>query len=309
MTRQKPAAQTALGIDVGGTSIKAVLMASGPTPGTDAQQVLHERRAPTPTDDSTGVRVAEAVTSLAAEVIAELGLSGDVPVGVVVPGVVDEARGVAVQSANLGFHEVPMRSLLSQRLGRPVAFGHDVRAGALAEHRSGAAAGRNGTTVFVPIGTGVSAAILVDGTPIVGGGWAGEIGQVLLTEGPHAGRRMEQAASASAIAASLGVSDARTVAQWVIKGDTEARRVWDEAVEVLADSFAHLLAATAPQTLIIGGGLAQSGNLLLDPLREALAQRIPELRLPELVLARHGDRAAALGAAHLALDLMEDVTA
>lgn len=287
----------ALGIDVGGTSIKAVLTAV-----LQSQRVLHEARVPTPAQDPTGVQVAAAVAELAEGVTAELNLTDDLPVGVVVPGVVDELRGLAVHSTNLGFHQVPMQALLSERLSRPVAFGHDVRAGALAEQRSGAAAGREGTTVFVPIGTGISAAVLIDGVPLIGGGWAGEIGHVMLTQGPYAGLRMEQAASASSIAGHLGVPDARTAAQLVAEGDPKARRIWDAAVEVLASSFAHLVAAVAPQTLIIGGGLSQSGTLLLDPLQEGLARQVPALQLPDLVLAQHGDRAAALGAALLALE-------
>lgn len=289
MTRE---ATGVLGIDVGGTTIKGIRVSPD-------GEVLAEQRAATPHNDPSG----ELVVAAVADVVAALGGPQGHPVGIVVPGIVDEDRGIAVWSANVGFRDAPIRSLAEARLDTAIAFGQDVRAGALAEFRTGAASARDGSMAFVPIGTGVAAAFLVDGHTLVSGGWAGEIGQLVLTAGPHAGSRVEQISSASAIAQRAGEPDARAVAARVASGDAVAQRVWTDAIEVLADALAAIVSTVAPRTIVVGGGLASAGDMLLDPLRAALGLRIGVLRAPALLPARHGDIAAALGATYLATDL------
>ncbi len=288
-----------LGVDVGGTTIKAVRV-------DPAGRVVREHRAPTPAPDPTGERVADAVAAVAARLGAPTGPDApDAPplaVGVVVPGVVDEPAGTAVWSVNLGWRDVPLRQLLADRLAGPVVLGHDVRAGALAEARTGAARDEAGTVAFVPVGTGVSAALVVEGRPVVSGGWAGEIGQRVLVHGPFAGLRAEEVASAAATARRAGAPDARTVADRVAAGDPAARAVWADTVEALADAVTDLVVAVSPGTVVVGGGLVLAGDLLLIPLAAALVRRTVGLRAPRLVAARHGDAAAALGAAMLARD-------
>jgi glucokinase len=281
-----------LGIDVGGTTIKGLRMS--PTGAVEA-----ESRVATPSPDPTGERIVDAVARL----VGDLGGPDAAPVGLVVPGIVDEARGIAVWSANVGFRDAPLRDLASARLGVPVAFGQDVRAGALAELRSGAARDAGASVAFVPIGTGVAAAFVVDGHILVSGGWAGEIGQSVLMSGAHAGLRVEEVASASATARRAGEPDALAVARRVSVGDPAAVAVWNETVSVLADALAGIVITTAPTTIVIGGGLAHAGGLLLDPLGVELALRLGTLRVPGLVAAQHGDLAAAIGAGYLAADL------
>ncbi|PJJ73163.1 glucokinase [Diaminobutyricimonas aerilata] len=285
------AADSLIGVDVGGTTIKAVRVDR-------AGVIVAEQRALTPKPDPSGELVAGAV----GDVVEALGGHGGRAVGVVVPGIVDETRGVAVLSANVGFREAPVRALLERRLGTTVAFGQDVRSGAIAEARTGAGRDVDGTLAFVAVGTGVAAALLLEGRAIVSGGWAGEIGQLVLTSGPHAGSRVEHIASASATARRAGEPDALAVARRVASGDSAATAVWQTTVEVLGESLAGIAASLAPTRIIIGGGLGQAGDLLLEPLRDDLARRLEGLRVPELVAATHGDVAAALGAAFLARD-------
>ena len=285
-----------VGVDVGGTSVKGLLLdAGGRTAG--------ELRARTPAPDPTGVGVVEVVAGVVAQLTARAGADPGVPVGVVVPGIVDEDRGTAVRSVNIGWSDVPLRELLRTRLGRPVAFGHDVRAGAVAEARTGAARGAAGVVAFVAVGTGIAAAVLVDGVPVVAGGWAGEVGQRVLVHGPSAGLRVEQVASARATATRAGEPHARAVADRVRAGDTGARAVWQDTVGVLADALADLVVTVAPATIVLGGGLALAGEVLLEPLRTELRLRVAGLREPHLVAAAHGDTAAARGAVLLAQDL------
>ncbi|WOF23153.1 ROK family protein [Microbacterium betulae] len=280
------------GVDVGGTTVKALLVDDG--------VVVREHRAPTPVPDTDGSRVVSAV----ARAVTALDPPEGTPIGVAVPGVVDEERGTAILSANIGFRDAPLAAALTAVLDRPVAFGQDVRAGALAERHSGAARDAAGPVVFVPVGTGVAAAILIGETALVSGGWAGEIGQQLIAAGPHAGRRVEEVASASALARRAHAPDARAVAVRVAEGDPDAVAAWTDTVETLADALAGLTTAVGAATIVVGGGLSEAGPLLLDPLAVALARRLPGLRMPRVVAARHGDRAGAIGAALLASRLL-----
>ena len=284
-----------LGVDVGGTTVKARLVRSD-DPAHRAP--LWERRVATPQDDAGALRTVAAIAALVAEART---VAPTAAVGLVVPGIVDDAAGVAVRSVTLGWRDVPLRDLLARASGLPVGFGQDVRAGALAEAASGAGAGRHGGLAFVPIGTGLASAFVADGQALASGGWAGEIGQVVLT-GPEAlaGLRVEEVASAGGLARRLGVPDARTATGLVRAGDPVAVAAWDDLVAVLADCLAWIGAVAAPETLVVGGGLALAGDLLFAPLGAALDRRLAASRRPALVPAVHGDAAAMVGAALLA---------
>jgi glucokinase len=199
-----------------------------------------------------------------------------------VPGVVDEDRGLAIHSVNLGWRDLPVRHMLEQRVGAKVGF-----------------------VAFIPVGTGVAAALLHNGETIVSGGWAGEIGQALIPSGEFAGCRVEEIASATGTARRAGLPDARTVALRVATGDPAAAKVWQQTVDVLADAIAAMTAVVAQNTVIIGGGLALAGNTLLDPLARAISDRVKGLRTPIRCTAILGDRAGALSATLLAADLQE----
>ncbi|PZE69795.1 ROK family protein [Curtobacterium sp. MCBD17_021] len=292
-----------LGVDVGGTGIKARLTA-------DDGRLLDEQRVPTPRDDPAAGALAVVVADLAvhARSVARQHGAGLDAVGLVVPGVVDEAAGRSVLSVNLGWQDVPVRQRVAATLRAtgtdvPLAFGHDVRAGALAEVRAGGL--DRGTVAFVPVGTGLASALVVDGRVVSGDGWAGEIGQVRIVHGPHAGLRVEEVASAGAVARRSGAPTAHAAMLRVRADDLVARRAWDDCVDVLADVLAWLTAAAGCHTLVIGGGLAQSGPLLLDPLTAALGDRLVGVRVPAVVGARHGDTAGAIGAALLAQELLD----
>jgi glucokinase len=279
-----------LGIDVGGTTVKARLVDADDT-------VVGEWRSATPTGDTDA---AQTVALIAGLVDRARAIGRVDSVGLAIPGIVDETTGTSVVAVNLGWRDLPVRELVRAAIAPPLAFGQDVRVGALAESTSGAAAGERGTVAFVPVGTGLAAAIIVDGVPLVAGGWAGEIGQVLIAHGPHSGLRVEQVASAGAIARRAGVTDARRAAELVRGGDTVASAVWSEAVDVLADSLVWIAAVTAPSTIVIGGGLAEAGALLFDPLERAVDARIGAMRRPSIVPAAHGEAAAVIGATYLA---------
>lgn len=241
--------------------------------------------------------------------------------GVAVPGIVDSARGIAAYSANLGWRDVPLRRLLGDRLGGvPVALGHDVRTGGLAEGRIGAGHGAD-RFLFVPLGTGIAGAIGIDGGVEQGAhGFAGEIGHIVVRPGGTpcpCGQRgcLERFASAAAVSQAWAEAsgdpeaDAADCAKAVESGDPRAAAVWQEAVDALADGLVTALTLLDPRTLIIGGGLAEAGETLFSPLRAAVERRVTFQKLPSIVPAALGDTAGCLGAGLLAWDLLEtDIT-
>ncbi|MEU5437655.1 ROK family protein [Streptomyces sp. NPDC020719] len=302
-----------IALDVGGTGMKAALI------GADGS-LLHEARRPTGRERGADA-VVEGILDFAAELRAygerHLGESA-LAAGVAVPGIVDAEGGIAVYAANLGWADVPMRRLLSERLdGIPVALGHDVRTGGLAEGRIGAGKGAD-RFLFVPLGTGIAGAIGIDGRIEPGAhGYAGEIGHIVVRPGGvecGCGQRgcLERLASASAVtqawaeASGDADADAADCAKAVESGDPKALAVWQDAVDALADGLVTALTLLDPRTLIIGGGLAEAGETLFVPLRAAVQERVTFQKLPSIVPAALGDTAGCLGAGLLAWDLLDE---
>jgi glucokinase len=292
-----------VGVDVGGTTTKAVLLDA-------SEHVVRTRRVATPGPDPvTGAdSVAEIIETVAGLVkeLADAAPGRVAGLGVVVPGVVEEQRGVAVWSENLRWRDVALRDLLAQRTGVPVSVGHDVRSGGLAEVRLGAARGAD-SAVFIAVGTGVAAALLLDGRIHAGGGFAGEIGHVS-TGRPDpcacGGRGcLETLASAAAIArryterSGRPASGAAEVLQRASAGDRDATWVWDDAVDLLAWGVTVLTGVVAPEVVVVGGGLAEAGERLLAPLRAGVEARLTFQPRPRVVASELGDLAGCLGAA------------
>ncbi|MGX1270765.1 ROK family protein [Streptomyces phaeoluteigriseus] len=301
-----------IALDVGGTGMKAALV------GADGA-LLHRARRATARERGPEEVVA-GILDFAAELraygVEHLGESA-AAAGVAVPGIVDEANGIAVYAANLGWRDVDLRRLLTDRLGGiPVALGHDVRTGGLAEGRIGAGQGAD-RFLFVALGTGIAGAIGVDGRVEAGAhGFAGEIGHVVVRPGGTpcpCGQRgcLERFASAAAVgeawAAACGdpEADAADCAKAVTSGDPNAVRVWQRAVDALADGLVTALTLLDPRTLIIGGGLAEAGETLFTPLRNAVRRRVTFQKLPDIAPAALGDTAGCRGAGLLAWDLLE----
>jgi glucokinase len=288
-------------IDVGGTSIKTALVA-------EDLRVIHTHRTATRRVDGS-VDVGQ-ITELIDELRTRAGDARVVGVGVAAPGIIDEEHGIARAAVNLGWRELPLRALLSEAAGMPVALGHDVRTGGLAEFTVGAATGvRN--AMFMPIGTGIAAAVLVDGNRLDADGYAGEIGHIVVDpDGAECGCGirgcLETVASAAFIArryaeaSGRSVTRAADVAQAVRAGDPTAIEVWNGAVEGLATALTTAITLLAPEIVAIGGGLAESGETLLVPLRAALVGRMTFQRVPTLVRASLGDNAGCVGAAIMA---------
>jgi len=291
-----PGPPAVLAVDVGGSSMKgAVVSASG------AELASHS--VPTPDQDAVGalVRLLVELSSRAAD-------AGVTPVGagVVTPGSVDEVRGVVRFASNLRWRDLPLRELLHDALHLPVAVGHDVRSAGLAEQLVGAGRGSD-SFVFVPLGTGVAAAIVTDGQILSGHtGAGGEFGHIPLVpdgEPCPCGQRgcLEAYASAGALTRRYAVlgGSARTAEEVVaaLGSDPVADRLWDEAVTVLAQGLNVLTILLDPQVIVLGGGLSRAGAVLLEPVTARMEAGLAWRERPPVAISELGDRAGRLGAA------------
>ncbi|MGQ0841728.1 ROK family protein [Actinokineospora sp.] len=286
-----------IAVDVGGTSIKAALVDRDLT-------AVHAVREPTRRVGGVADvdQIAELITALAdTQPVAG--------VGVAVPGIVDDGTGIVRAAVNLGWTDVPLRDLLAARTGLPLLVHHDVRTGGLAEFTVGAAAGAD-NALFVAIGTGIAAAVRVDGHLLGAGGYAGEIGHVVVDPDGTlctCGTRgcLETLAAAPAVArryrerSGRSIVDAAEVVGLVADGDPAAVTVWDDAVGALATALTAAVTLLGPEIVVLGGGLAEAGEILVSPVREQLAKRLTFQRRPVVVRAELGQDAGRAGAALL----------
>lgn len=296
-----------LAFDVGGTDTKAALV-------DDDGRLVQVVRIPTPhAGDATGDAVVTAIAGIAERFREEHPDIAPRAAGLLVPGHVDDDAGIGVFAENLGWRDFPFRDRAEAVLGVPVAFSHDVRGAGEAEHRLGAAAPYRDVVVMA-IGTGIAGAIFLDGRLHTGGGMAGEMGHSRVADGPLCACGgigcLEAVASAAAIArrynalTGAGVPGAREVLARAQSGDEAARGVWDSAIDALALDLSHTVALLAPEAVVIGGGLAQAGPALFEPLAEKLDAILTFHRRPLLLPASIGENAGLIGAALRARDLV-----
>lgn len=291
-----------LAVDVGGTTLKATLV--------DRDGVMRAfLRQDTPVSpDGTADAAIAAIAAVVERLQRIVPTSNPRALGVAIPGIVTE-NGRGIRSENLGWRDADFAGPLAAALGMPVAVTQDVRAAGLAEMRRGAAVGA-GTALIVPIGTGIAAAIVVDGRLHAGGGYAGELGHVTAEpDGPPCvcGSRgcLEAIASARAIArgytrlTGVPVAGAVDVLARATSGDPAAHAVWDHATRALGVSLARATTLLAPEVIVLAGGLAEAGEQLLEPVRRSLTASLTFQRIPELRRAVFAGNAGVVGAALL----------
>ncbi|WP_434618523.1 ROK family protein [Arthrobacter sp. A5] len=311
MSHAQPAV---LAFDVGGTDMKAGIVAGGVSAGNAVVRDL--QRLPTPHCEGTaragagrGDAIVERIAGLTETYRRSHPDIALAAVGVTVPGLVDEAAGVGLFSANLGWRDYPFVARLEARLGLPVAFGHDVGMAGEAEFRIGAARGRSDVVVLV-IGTGIAGAVFSDGRRLTGGGLAGELGHAMVPGADGALRILESVGSAGAVArryteaGGASVRGAREVLERAGLGDALAAGIWADAVAALAFSVAQCVSILGTETVVLGGGLAEAGDALFVPLDRDVDKLLTFHRRPRLVHAELGQNAGLIGSALKARDLL-----
>jgi glucokinase len=293
-----------IGVDVGGTTIKAALLDS---------EGLEYGRSERPTPRHLGPDAVVATTiDIIAELRARVPEAGRVgAVGLVVPGVVDPQQGIAVYAANIGWRQLHLRQIVAEAVGLPVVLDHDVRAAGLAELESGAGRGLQ-DVLYVALGTGVAAAVITRGEVVAGAtDRAGELGHLpVFPDGePCAcGQRgcTETYASAAALSgrytAASGTSDvpAHDVISRAAAGDALADAIFNDAITALGRALVHYVLLMDPELILIGGGMSASGAALLHPLTREVQAGLAWRPAPTILIGQFAGDAGRRGAALLA---------
>lgn len=307
-----------IGVDVGGTKIAAGVVDEGGT-------VLGSTRRPTPVESP------EHVEETIAAVVTELRREHDVEaVGIGAAGFVDAERSTVLFAPNLVWVNEPLREAVEKRIGLPVVVENDANAAAWAEYRFGAGRGYD-DLVVVTVGTGIGGGIVLAGQLYRGKfGIGAEFGHKrVVPEGRRCGCGQrgcwEQYCSGRALLheareiadvqpeygarlLALGGGEpegieAFEVTQAAREGDPAAVACFDEIGMWLGQGLADLVAVLDPGLFVVGGGVSDAGDLLLEPARRTFAERLTgtgHRPLAEIRLAQLGNEAGLVGAADLA---------
>lgn len=302
-----------IGVDVGGTKCLGVVVRG--------DRIVAEHRVPTP-------RSADGLVAAVVSVVEQLGPASDPgsPIGVGAPGLVNDAGALCFAPNLPGVTELALRDRLIGRLGpREIVVDNDATCASWAETRLGSAQGRT-HVLMATIGTGIGGGLIADGLLQRGRhGFAGEIGHMVVDpSGPRCpcgqsgcweryasgsglgwmGREAAQAGVATRVVDLAGgdPEDVRgehvTVA--AAEGDRQAEAVMGRFAWWLALGLANLANILDPELIVLGGGIVESGSVLLEPARDAFDRLLEGARhrppVP-IVAASLGERAGAVGAA------------
>ncbi|HYQ17446.1 MAG TPA: ROK family protein, partial [Polyangiaceae bacterium] len=244
-------------------------------------------------------------------------------VGVTVPGMVDTRTGTVAFAPNLGWTDVPIRSLLQQGLDLPVVVHNVTNAGAIAEGRVGAAKGAR-SYVWVYVGHGLGAGIVIDGQLFSGTkGFSGEIGHCPIAEdGPlcSCGLRgcLETLASGQAIeriaaeavqsgektklAEHKAPLEASVVLEVARGGDAVAQRILRGVGQQLGVGLSYLINVLDPELVVLGGSVMEDAEFILEGARASVARHTLRSSKVEVVASTLGDRAGLMGSVISAMD-------
>ena len=310
-----------LGIDLGGTNIKAALVntLTGEISGTTS----------IPTQSREGSDAV--ITNMGKLVESVVAASGIAPediggIGIGVPGEIDMERGVTLFLTNLPgqWRNVALAEKLKALTGFEVSLINDARAMTFAEWKFGAGKGVE-TAAFYTLGTGIGGGLIINNKLHLGiGGAGGELGHVIVDlygDACGCGSRgcVEAYASGPAIAAmgmkavvqglttslaemcgdDLNKITPELVCQAALAGDEIAKDIYERAGRYIGIGVASIITALNPRRVVFGGGVAAAGELILDPIRRTVQSRVTLININEvhIVLATLGNNAGLVGAA------------
>ena len=306
-----------IGIDVGGTNLKAGLVRE------DGQILAVER---TPLAFENPEQFARTLAQLGQSVLHQAGIpaSDVVSAGIGIPGAV--AGGDILYTCNIPLRDVPLSRLFRQHLDVPVLLENDANCAAVGEWLCGAGRGTQ-QFIVVTLGTGVGGGLILNGKLYSGSGMVGEVGHMVIQHGGapcNCGRRGCWEAYASAtglirmtreameahpesllhtVAAQSGCVEGRTAFDAAVQGDETALALCRDYVSYLAAGVTNLINILQPEAVAIGGGVAAAPDgLLLTPLREIVERECYPRhtgQLPRIVRAELGNDAGIIGAALL----------
>ncbi|MBP5406816.1 ROK family protein [bacterium] len=279
------------GIDLGGTKILTVV--------TDSKKnVLARTRIPTEASGGVGTVMDNIFKSLDIS-CRECGISAEnlSGIGIGVPGPVNYEKGLVYDCPNLaGWKNIEVRKIISERLNVPVFVENDARVAGLAETRLGAARGFR-HVFYITVSTGIGSAIIIDGKIYHGAdGAAGEFGQMKLLDGSI----LEQKFAGPAVERLFGLPTTQ-LAELIEKNDQGAKAALSHITNGLGIFLANVATLLNPQIIVVGGGVSQLGDLILNPIREkvsAFAFSISAKNVKIVPAALHTD-SGAIGAVEL----------
>lgn len=312
-----------IGIDIGGMSIKGAVV-------TEKGEILKKSSTATLPDRHYSEIISD-IAKLAYSLISELGLSvNEVSgVGIGIPGTIDGENGFIVYSNNINFEHVPIVAEFKKHINLPVKIGNDANCAALGEVKFGSGKGVR-EAVFVTLGTGVGSGIVTDGKLLVGKGGAGaEAGHSVIRTGGErctCGRKgcWEAYASASALIRQTaraierdpsgmmaklsreeGKISGRTAFKAARAGDAAGKRVVASYIKFVGEGLVNLANIFRPEMLIIGGGISNEGDYLIERLQKFVdkfsygGRRNPNVTVKKAELLND---AGVLGAAALVME-------
>jgi glucokinase len=308
----------AIGVDLGGTKMLVGVV-------DPERRVLYRSTAP-----SHGLGQDELLETLERELLAAREACPDAAAaGLGIPCTIDRERGMAIMAVNLELAGVPIRDVMTERLGLPVLVDNDANVAVLAEHRFGAARGAR-NAVMLTIGTGIGGGLILEGQLYRGSTGAGaELGHTVIeADGPRCQGNcpnrgcVEALASGTAIAreglaaaraapeSALGRAleedaalDGKEVTDAALAGDETARGVLEIIGRRLGVAFSSFANIFDPDVILIGGGASRAGELLAQPAREELASRaLPPMSETRVATAELGPEAGMIGAAAMAAE-------
>lgn len=308
-------ARRAIGIDLGGTQVRAALV-------DDTGTVL--RRAAARTDVAGGPRAVMAqFRRLIGEVADDESLASVLGIGVCAPGPLDSANGTFIHVPTLpGWEGFALRDELAAALGRPVVLEGDAIAACYGEWRFGAGKGLD-HLLYVTVSTGIGGGVVSDGRLLHGRrGMTAHVGHFRLArQGPRcscgslgcfeafaAGTALDQRARAAALAhpgsrlARLPAPAAADVVEAARQGDATALALLDEEAALLGEGFASLIHLYSPERVVMGGGVSHGFDLMSERIHQVIrTTALPSFRDIGVVKAALGDNAGLVGAAALAM--------
>jgi predicted NBD/HSP70 family sugar kinase len=297
----------ALGLDFGHQHIRVALCDLSGEPIVDDYSLAEVDHEPS--------RSLDLAQRLVHEALHRAGVAPDrlLGVGMGLAAPINKAGDLEANGILPGWHGIRPAAEMQARLGIPVALDNDANLGALGEKAFGAARGVD-DLVYIRLSAGIGAGLILDGQPYQGRvGVAGEIGHVL--SDPHGpmcrcGNRgcLETVASPVAVAALLERSFRRPVTvsqllELVAEGDRGARRAVAEAGEAVGQALSMVVNVLNPELVVVGGDLAQAGDILLSPIATAIERHsvAPAAAAVRVTAGMLGPRAEVLGAAALIL--------
>jgi len=287
-----------LGLDLGGTNIKVVML----TRTADDFEVMF-----TDSVDTAAVEGPERVTANLIEAgRAALQRADAATLGLGVPGRFGQTTGRVVLFPNLpgAWEGFPLRDRIRDALELETWMVNDARAFTLAEGLLGAGRGYR-AVACITLGTGMGGGLLIGGDLYLGAfGVAGEIGhQTVVPNGPRCGCGnrgcLEALVRSDVLASNAGRSSAREVFEGAREGDDRCVAAVSQMAEYLGIGLANVVAIFGPDRIVVGGGIAEAGDLVLGPIRDAVRRSVTLVPTDELeiVPAAFGRFAGAVGAA------------